>query len=157
MIINTLEQWRQYTLGPAWDKAFGFLTTLTPDIATGRHVIDGTDLFAEVAEYSTIPEADKVFESHRTYMDVQYLIHGREWLDYSPIAVLSEMQAYNAERDFMLYARPEFPVSRTVLGNGLFIALYPEDGHSPGVAYAGLPQPVKKVVVKIRVSLLIGR
>ncbi len=157
MIINTLEHWRQYRLGAAWEKAFDFLISLAPDIATGRHVIDGSDVFAEVAEYATVPEMEKPYESHRTYMDIQYLLRGREWLDYAPIRTLRVRQDYDSQRDFMLYERPALPVNRLMLGSGMFAALYPEDGHSPGIACGGMPENVKKVVVKIRVSLLEGR
>ncbi|MFV0349350.1 MAG: YhcH/YjgK/YiaL family protein, partial [Halodesulfovibrio sp.] len=49
------------------------------------------------------------------------------------------------------------PAARVTLGNGVFSVLYPEDVHAPGVAKEGIPEPVKKVVVKIRLSRLQGR
>ncbi|UZP67502.1 YhcH/YjgK/YiaL family protein [Desulfovibrio mangrovi] len=158
MIVDTLENWRTYPLGPTWEKAFLFLESLTPEMAVGKYAIDGTDIFAVVAEYETVPENSKPYESHREYMDVQFLLRGHEWFDYAPVKALAVTQDYDpAKGDVMRYARDGAPTTRITLGDGVFAALYPEDGHAPGVAMDGKPAPVKKVVVKVRVSLLAGR
>lgn len=158
MIVDTIDNWRKYAFGPAWEAAFRFLEGLSPDVATGRHTIDGTDIFAEVAEYETVPEERKPYESHREYADVQFLLRGSEWLDYAPLGTLAVLQEYDPARgDYMLHTRAGSPVTRVMLGNGVFTVLYPEDVHAPGVAKEGIPEPVKKVVVKVRLSRLQGR
>jgi YhcH/YjgK/YiaL family protein len=158
MIVDTIGNWRNYPFGPAWEKAFCFLESLSSEVDTGRHIIDGTDIFAEVAEYETVPEERKPYESHREYADVQFLLRGSEWLDYAPLGTLAVLQDYDPARgDYMLHTRAGAPATRITLGNGVFSVLYPEDAHAPGVAREGVPEPVKKVVVKIRLSLLKGR
>ncbi|GFM35834.1 YhcH/YjgK/YiaL family protein [Desulfovibrio psychrotolerans] len=189
MIADTLEHWRRYPLGAAWEKAFAFLEGVSPDIPAGRYAIAGDDIFAEVAEYVPVPGGTKPYEAHRVYMDLQYLLAGREWLLNAPLDTLRLRQPYNAERDFALYEVPAQESARVPLGGGMFAALYPHDGHCPGIArHGGLVgepadeladesadepdagvatdvagaaavragQPVKKVVVKIRVALLAG-
>ncbi|PIS37992.1 MAG: YhcH/YjgK/YiaL family protein, partial [Nitrospirae bacterium CG08_land_8_20_14_0_20_52_24] len=37
MIVDELRHWRYYHLGSAWNKAFDFLISLTPDIEEGEY------------------------------------------------------------------------------------------------------------------------
>lgn len=133
MITDTLAHWRRYPLGEAWEKAFTFLEGVSPDISAGRYAIDGDDIFAEVAEYVPVPDGAKPYEAHRVYMDVQFLLAGREWLLHAPLNTLRLRQPYNAERDFALFEVPAQAGARVPLGGGMFAALYPQDGHCPGI------------------------
>lgn len=133
MITDTLAHWRRYPLGEAWEKAFTFLEGVSPDISAGRYAIDGDDIFAEVAEYVPVPDGAKPYEAHRVYMDVQFLLAGREWLLHAPLNTLRLRQPYNAERDFALFEVPVQAGARVPLGGGMFAALYPQDGHCPGI------------------------
>lgn len=120
-------------------------TTDMRAVALGRHEIDGDRLFALVQEYQTRVPADCIWEAHRKYVDVQYIVRGSERMGYAPIADMVPRIDYDAEKDVALFE----PGTRFVtLNAGMFAIFGPNDVHSPGGA-AGEPQPVRKVVVKV--------
>ena len=79
MILDTLSQWRTYrALSPRFEKAFAFLQQVTDQTVVGRHEIAGDDVFAFVQQHATKPMSERSYESHRKYIDVQYIQRGRE-------------------------------------------------------------------------------
>ncbi len=122
-------------------------TTDMRAVALGRHDIDGDRLFALVQEYQTRLPAECVWEAHRRYVDVQYIVRGAERMGHASIADLLPRVGYDLEKDVALFE----PGTRFVtLSAGMFAIFGPNDVHSPGNA-AGDPQPVRKVVVKAAV------
>lgn len=154
MIIDSLEQYSLYNFGPAWEKAFKFLSSIDLLLGPGKHIIDGENVFAIVNEYETKPHNEGRFEAHRKYVDIQFLLSGREKLRWSALKNLEPEALYNHERDVEFFKiSPEVP-SLSTLEPGIFMAFFPEDGHMPGLACSDKTEPVKKVVVKIAVDAL---
>ena len=61
MILDTLNQWRQYrALSPRFEPAFAFLGQVTDGTPLGRHEIAGDDVFAIVQQNSTTPVQGRV-------------------------------------------------------------------------------------------------
>jgi biofilm protein TabA len=119
-------------------------TTDMGAVALGRHELDGDRLFALVQEYQTRLPTDCVWEAHRRYVDVQYIVRGAERMGHASIADVVPRVAYDEEKDVALFE----PGTRFVtLTAGMFAIFGPNDVHSPCVA-AGDPQPVRKVVIK---------
>ena len=108
MIADTLLQCHRYTaLSPRFAAAFEFLQQLPADQPLGRHELDGDNCFALVQTYATKPLAEAKFESHRKYIDIQFIQAGGETLLWSPLVALTEMiEPYDAERDIAFYATP---------------------------------------------------
>ena len=150
MIADTLELSRRYAgLHPRFADAFEFLKRLPADPSLGRHDLDGEDCFALVQSYTTKPLAKAAFEAHRKYIDIQFIQSGRETLLWSPLSLLPHVtQPYAEEKDVAFFATPEH-VTPINLQAGQFTIFFPEDGHAPGVEYAGATE-VRKVVIKIR-------
>ena len=49
-------------------------------LATGTYEIDGKQVYALVQEYQSKRPADGKWEAHRKYIDLQYVVRGRnEW------------------------------------------------------------------------------
>ena len=71
-------------------------TTDMAAAALGRHDIDGDRLFALVQEYKTRPAADCVWEAHRRYVDVQYIVRGAERMGHAAMPDMLPRQAYDA-------------------------------------------------------------
>jgi YhcH/YjgK/YiaL family protein len=149
MILDQLAHWRQYAAALAGSPtAFRFLETLTSATPEGRYELEGDRIYCLVQRYQTRP--DNVFEAHRRYADVQFLIAGRETILWAPLADLTVTQPYEASRDVEFFARPErFTPVR--LAAGQFAVFFPDDGHAPGLEWGG-PADVVKAVVKVRVS-----
>jgi len=151
MILDTLPQWRRYaSLNPRFAKAFAFLEQVTASVADGRHEIDGDAVFALVQRYDTRPVAGQL-EVHRRYVDVQFILRGREVIQWTPLALLGEAtRPYDDVKDAAFFAAGVelVPVH---LAAGQFAILFPADAHAPCCAWAE-PEAVIKIVVKVAVS-----
>ena len=150
MILDSLPQWRRYAaLHTRLAQAFAFLEQATPDSADGRHAIDGDAVFALVQRYQTRPAAGPL-EAHRRYVDVQYLLRGREVIQWAPLASLSTIaRPYDEKQDAGLFAA-DAGVASVPVSAGQFMILCPDDAHAPCCAWAE-PESVVKIVVKVAV------
>lgn len=115
----------------------------------GKHIISD-DVYVSVEEYDTVESNEKKYESHREYIDLQYVIHGTELIEVSDVTNLRKATVYDKEKDIIFYENTIFEnkVERVVLKAGDFVVLYPEDGHKPGIKFDNR-QHVKKAVFKI--------
>ena len=102
-----------------------------------------------VQEYDTAPSTEKRFESHLRYIDIQYIVDGKERMLHAAADTLKVDTPYNDEKDVAFYTDPEVSSSCLLLP-GHFAIFFPADGHKPGVM-AGGRDAVRKVVVKVRV------
>lgn len=116
-------------------------------VPIGRHELDGDRLMAIVQDYVTKPADQCVWEAHRRYVDVQYVVHGVERVGHAPLERCRERVPYDGERDVALYHPGTQYVTLTA---GMLAILGPDDVHSPGVAL-GEPLAVRKVVMKAAV------
>ena len=119
------------------------------EIEPGKYLIDGDKLFAIVQEYDTLDPAMEKMESHRKYIDVQYMIQGEELVGHALLAGQEVCKEYNDAEDFMLYtAYPDF---FTRMSAGTFVIFFPSDLHMPCIKTEDVGR-VKKVVVKVAVD-----
>lgn len=137
------------TLPDRLRRALEFLRTADlAALAAGRHDIDGDRIFALVQDYTTKPPDQCVWEAHRRYIDVQYVVRGVERMGYANIAGVREHEPYDSARDVAFYLPGGDYVT---ISEGMFAIFGPEDVHSPGSA-AGAPSPVRKIVIKAAVA-----
>jgi YhcH/YjgK/YiaL family protein len=151
MIADTLDQRHRYTgLSPRFAAAFEFLEKLAAGQAAGRHDIDGNNCYALVQTYTTRPLDQAKVETHRQYIDIQFIQAGRETMLWSPVSALTQVtQPYATENDVTFYATPP-QMTPLNLGAGQFVIFFPPDGHAGGLECGG-PMDVRKVVIKVRV------
>jgi len=151
MILDTLEGAQRYLpLLPGLDKALTYLrVNARPSLADGKHPIDGENLFAVVSHYQTREASAVDPEAHQKYVDVQFVISGRETVYWTPLAEAAEARMpYDAARDITFYA-PNARSRAFELAAGNVAIFFPSDAHQPG-CIAGASEPVHKVVVKVR-------
>lgn len=123
-------------------------------VATGKYPIEGDRVFAIVQRYNTRALADCKPETHRKFLDVQYLVKGKEYMGWCALGHAIEVaEAYDDDKDVAFY-KELIPESNILLSAGVFAILYPNDVHRPGGAVEGKSLPVIKVVVKIAVDTL---
>ena len=148
MIFDTLDHHALYA-GLGQNLAGGLKFLLDNDLAAlplGRFEIDGSTLFALVQEYQTKPPEQGVWEAHRQYIDIQYMVRGRERMGFATIGSMA-LGDYIPERDFQ---------PMTGAGNALelfahsFTIFFPQDGHMPGLS-VDAPEKVRKVVIKVKI------
>lgn len=154
MIVASLENWARYLGGDLWTKAFGFIAATSVDVLDGRYPIDGDDLYASIATYRTRAFDSARYETHREYLDIQYVLAGQECMHVVPHAIASPLGEYDPERDVRFHAVSPVPSTRVVLCPGTFAVLYPEDAHMPGIALGNASSSIRKLVVKVRLAAL---
>lgn len=148
MVIDKIENYRLYSkLTKRLAKGFEFITeTDLVTIESGKHQIDNDDVFAIVQEYETKEEKDCVLEGHHKYIDIQYVIHGVEFMGFTPLTNQISIEE-NLEKDYTFY---QGETSMLRVEEGMFTIFFPEDLHRPSVK-AGQISKVKKVVVKVKI------
>jgi len=134
-----------------WDKAFNFLRNSNlSTLETGRHNIDGDNLYASISEYLTKDESEARFEAHRKYVDIQYVVSGKEIIQITPIAMRDTVfQEYDETRDIEFFSVNEHK-SLTATPERFYI-FFPSDAHRPGLRIEAADS-VRKVVIKLRID-----
>ena len=118
-------------------------------LTDGKYEVDGDRLFYSLQSYENKLSNDTP-ESHRKYIDIQFLISGREWMEIAPLENMTEVAEARPEGDIWLHRGPVD--GRVLLAGDRFAVLWPEDAHAPGIAVDGKPEPCRKCVVKVRVD-----
>ncbi|CAN5732341.1 YhcH/YjgK/YiaL family protein [soil metagenome] len=149
MILDSIANLRLYeALSDRLAAGLHWLKSFRADAPDGRVEIDGDDLFAMVQSYVTSPGAEKRFESHRRYADIQYVASGRERILHTSTEGLEVESPYDEENDITFFRDPNVS-SSLLVSAGDFMILWPGDAHKPG-CMAGGREEVKKVVIKVR-------
>lgn len=107
------------------------------------------EFFYTVQRYFTRAENTCPLESHRRYVDIQIMLKGKEYIDFSDISRLRIKESYNWEKDVTFWNIPE-RMGRTMLSKGDIIVLYPENAHRGGISIWE-DKEVLKIVGKVRV------
>jgi biofilm protein TabA len=147
MIIDRIGNSHLYhAVHSRFKRAFEYIHQIDVDsIPAGKYEIDGEAMYALIQEYNTKLKKQGVWEAHRHYIDLQYIVQGAEGIGYANINHLQQGE-YDAGKDFLpLHGEGDL----VTLHSGSFVLLLPEDAHMPGMAIDS-PTPVKKVVIKIR-------
>jgi len=132
-----------------WDKAFTFLkdNDLTK-LEVKRHDIDGDNAYALVSEYLTKNEEDARYEAHQNYIDIQYVISGKELIGIAPVSMKKEiLEPYDTIKDIMFLTVNQG--NNLKADPGRFFIFFPDDLHRPSLK-DGENSQVRKVVVKLK-------
>jgi YhcH/YjgK/YiaL family protein len=151
MIFDTLKNKDRYTaLHPRFREAFDFIeAAVGGSFPVGTYELSGKDLYASVQEYTTKQADEGMFEGHESYIDIQYLVSGLEAVDMAEKTGMLVKIPYDSDRDVEFYEDTD-KAMHALLEAGSYGIFYPNDIHKPGLAFAGIPVKVKKIVVKIR-------
>ena len=107
------------------------------------------DNFALEQVYYTKERKDCFFESHRDYIDVQFILEGEEIIELESLNCLNVSSPYTSDIDLIKYEDIEC-ASILVLKKGDVAIFYPEDGHMPGLKISDSKKLIK-TVVKVKV------
>lgn len=147
MIFDSLENAKDYeSLHPNIKIGLQFLqnTKNLQELTVGKHEVDGEKVFALVQEYNTKDFNPEMWEAHRRYFDIQYIVKGNELIKLARIEDITPNMNYNNQGDYQLFTGDG---GFLLLKENDFIILKPNDVHQPGVK-VNQPSPVKKIVVK---------
>ncbi len=101
-----------------------------------------------VKEYQT-NEENITPETHEKFIDIQYLITGRELISVGRRDKMREIVTADPEHDIWFYHGDTFPL---ILQDDLFMIFWPEDAHAPGISINGQKEFCRKVIGKIRID-----
>ena len=153
MIVDKLENWGHYFKGGNWELVSAFLSSLSEDTPDGEYPLRGNEIFARVMRYETREPDTAALESHRAYIDIQAVLVGAEGIAWHHTSGLEIRDEYDAGKDVEFHVSPAVFPARVDVYPGYFVALFPHDAHMPQLRVNGMPSWVKKVVVKVAVSL----
>lgn len=151
MILGKVCDTQHYEhLHPLFHKLFKFVRENDlSKFSTQRIVLDGDDLYINMAEPELKSAEEQKLEIHREYIDVHFPLIGDEVCGLTHISDLSvESDApFDEEADYALYsekARTYFTAHP-----GDFYIVFPEDAHAPIIGEG----KIKKAIAKVRVAL----
>lgn len=84
-------------------------------------------------------------EAHRNFLDIQYVVEGRETVGWADVSTLTPADAFNTEKDVGFY---KGHVDFMNIGAGNCYVVFPEDAHMPGV-HLDAPHDEIKLVLKL--------
>ena len=152
MIFDSLTNCENYYgVHKNFKEAFDFIRkAVNENLPVGKYELSGAELFASVQEYDTKKEAECRAESHKKYIDIQYIIDGVEVMDVFDIKKAESSEGYSEEKDVEFFKDLK-TASRCIVTKGEYGIFMPHDVHKPGMALNDNPAPVKKIVVKVEV------
>jgi biofilm protein TabA len=154
MIVAELKElYHQIPALPRLEQALNYIRTARAlELADGRYEIDGSQLYALVQSYQTLPVDDQAkYEAHQKYIDVQYITSGVEVMGWAPLERMQVTKEYQPEKDITLGTCPVSAATLTRVEAGEAAIFFPQDAHAPKLA-CGQPGPVKKIVVKVAIA-----
>ena len=134
------------------EKAASVLTELNmTKIQDGRYELaDG--IYVNVESYVPQYRSQKKYESHKKYVDVQYIISGAEIITVASINECVICERYDVVHDVVFYSNNLFGLDHILFENQ-YLVLKPIDAHMPCIQIAGY-EYVKKAVVKIPIEMI---
>jgi len=132
--------------------AFNYLENISDDflkIKDGECIKEmlSDDIFVLKQAYYTKDRKDCFFESHKKYIDVQYMVKGSEIMDVSSLEKLEIIENYDEEKDFIKY-KSEKNFSSLLINEKELAIFYPNDAHQPCIKDEK-SELIYKAVVKI--------
>ena len=114
----------------------------------GKYVVND-EFFYIVQEYDTKTPEQGRYESHKKYVDIQYLAEGCEYIAVTATAFLEPDGAYNEATDVQ-FLKDAKHASNLLLTSGKYAILYPKDAHKPGLTVDKITR-VKKILGKVSI------
>ena len=148
--IQNLEQDRE-TLPKSLAGGLEYLkSTDFSKMEDGRYEFEDGFCYAIIQQYRTSPREERRAETHRKYIDIQYIFEGEEVIGFAPVDPSNEiLENLLAEKDALFYKTVAHEMD-LVLKKGMYAVFFPADIHRPG---CGNGTKVKKIVVKVPVKL----
>ncbi|QAA34394.1 YhcH/YjgK/YiaL family protein [Clostridium manihotivorum] len=150
MIIDKLDNgYDYYGLEERIRKALDYLkNTDLAELDPGKYQIEDDKIYVMVSEYDTKSAEGALWEAHKKYIDIQYMINGSEKMGYTNVDNINITSQYDEEKDVMFGTADGDFVS---VEAGMFVIFNTQDGHMPSICFEK-SEKVKKAVVKVLVE-----
>lgn len=148
MILDLLANRSSYhALHPRLQPAFDWLAAQDwATVADGKLAIAGEHIHAIIESGTTAAPATRRFESHRRYLDIQYVIAGGERMGWCPAAHIAPGEQAGPD----IWFHPEPIVSQQLcVRPGDFAIFAPLEAHKPCCLLGEEPAGFRKCVIKV--------
>lgn len=113
----------------------------------GRYEL-GRGVYGTIAEVAPENKENDLFEAHRKYVDLHYIIRGFQIMKVAFSESLT-FCSYSEEKDYVKLTGDAYSTLRVNAGTA--VCLFPDDAH--GLLVSGSNETVKKIFFKIPVEL----
>ncbi len=117
-------------------------------LAPGKYPINGDQVFASITEIVDKPFEETKWEFHQKYIDLQYVISGKEKMGEASFENEKVTMPYNLAKDVATYHINKGKYY--VADSNTFYLFFPNTTHRPNIMVN--QEKVKKLVIKIRVA-----
>lgn len=151
MILDYINNCNRYaTINERFSSAFHWLnTTNLAKLQLGRYDILEDDVYALVQSYTTCKKEDRIMEAHQKYIDIQYIVSGKEIVYFACDNIdLTLKENLLEDSDSLLYF-PNGTYTACHLSPDVFAIYFPNEYHMP-CCELGEPYDVKKIVIKVK-------
>lgn len=144
MILCPWKDIKKYAaLLPGIEEAFDAVNALT-DLSDKTCQLSGGNRFFVSSGTTKAPD---VGEAHRKYLDIQYILKGKEAVGWADLADCTPAGEFHEENDIGMYSGD---FTWFTVNAGMCYVVFPEDVHMPG-RHLDVPNDFVKVVVKLKV------
>ncbi|MGV8095497.1 MAG: YhcH/YjgK/YiaL family protein [Mangrovibacterium sp.] len=145
--VDVSQFYKQYHKRPdLWNAAFEYLKKDLTTVKVGKYALKGDETVAVISEYQTKKIEEAKWESHRKFIDLQYIISGEEKMGVLPLKKAILSSDYQEDKDVIFFGEQDGEYY--VANPDIFFLFFPDDVHRPCI-HTGDSRPVKKLVVKI--------
>lgn len=146
MIVCPFKDLNRYVaVIPGLEEAVNFINGLE-NFEPATYPLSGSNKVL-VQAVTTKAFETSLLEAHREFLDVQYILKGKEVVGWAPVDTLNPTEEYNAAKDKCMYEGKSYPME---IAEGYCYVVYPEDAHAPSV-HLDETHEVRKIVVKLKV------
>lgn len=136
---------KYYSVHKDFKTAFEFLKSLSPDDEEGSRTFGNLKGCVSDVVKNESDEPSDLFEAHRKFIDIHYVLKGEELFGYANVDALTPTTEYNEEKDYLFLKGDITPLH---LHAGEFCIAFPEDAHIPAME-CGKDKREKRAIVKI--------
>lgn len=157
-IFGKIEDVKKQIPNKYFQEAFEYLQNITNDFKDIKEdeckkemLKHGMFVLKQI--YKTKNRSDCFFESHKKYIDIQFMVKGDEYMDISDISSLKTIKEYDEKTDFIKYEGKEEGISKLLIKENELAIFFPSDAHQPCVKTKN-EEIIYKAVIKVPLKLL---
>lgn len=102
-----------------------------------------------VEEYITKKEYPCTLQSHKNYIEVQWILHGQEMIKIYDIDKLIPEISYDLDKDIAFW-KPVDNMTQILLNSGSYVVLYPNYAYTSSIMVKE-QSAVRKIVIKVKI------
>ena len=130
-----------------------FLETDLFSLPLGEHEIQEKQIYAGITEYETEPKEHCRPESHKKYVDIQYICSGEEMICSALIAEVSAIDEDCLAKQDINFYKSVSAETQVILTQGMFAVYFSWDVHRSNCNAGEQTANVRKILVKVRIDV----